>query len=63
MLGSALTSLSFPARLSQERFRSHTRVSPFLFRQKGAKNHCAGHAGSGNVVLPKLPLVLAEFAP
>jgi len=30
---------------------------------KSSQNHCAAHAGFGNVVLPKLPSVLAERRP
>jgi hypothetical protein len=35
----------------------------FLFRQKVAKDHCACGGGLGNIVLPHLPLPLADRAP
>ena len=34
---------------------ARNRASPFLLRQKGAKDHCARRDGFGNIVLPQLP--------
>jgi len=34
-----------------------------LFRQKVAKNHCAGGSGLDNILLSRLPLPLADRAP
>ncbi|HET7930598.1 MAG TPA: hypothetical protein VFL63_04310, partial [Rhodanobacteraceae bacterium] len=54
--------------ISQERgsvvlFRSPRRRAGYFCFGKSSQNHCARHAGFGNVVLPKLPLVLADRAP
>ncbi|HEX7369710.1 MAG TPA: winged helix-turn-helix domain-containing protein [Rhodanobacteraceae bacterium] len=58
-----LTFMSFPARLTKSGFAGLRRASPFLFRQKGAKDHCAGHDGFAGIVPAELPLVLANRAP
>ena len=44
-------------------FSAHPMRAGDFFFGKSHQNHCAGHGGFGNVVLPKRPLVLAERQP